>query len=88
MERLGVEVITLGAPDITAALASGDIDAAEFVGPYDDARLGLQESAGFYYYPGFWEPGASFDFIVDLDDWKRRGSRWPEPPQVDEHGRR
>ena len=71
MERLGVEVINLGAADIPEALASGEVDAAEFVGPYDDSRLGLQESAGFYYYPGFWEPGASLDLMVNLDQWNQ-----------------
>jgi TRAP-type mannitol/chloroaromatic compound transport system substrate-binding protein len=71
MERLGVEVINLGAADIRSALASGEVDAAEFVGPYDDSRLGLQESAGFYYYPGFWEPGASLDVVVNLDQWNQ-----------------
>jgi TRAP-type mannitol/chloroaromatic compound transport system substrate-binding protein len=69
MQRLGVEVVSLGAGDITAALSAGEIDAAEFVGPYDDSRLGLQDSAGFYYYPGFWEPGASFDLMINLDAW-------------------
>lgn len=71
MERLGVEVVSLGAGDITAALSAGEIDAAEFVGPYDDSRLGLQDSAGFYYYPGFWEPGASFDLMINLDAWNQ-----------------
>ena len=76
MERLGVEVVTLGAGDILAALENDDIDAAEFVGPYDDLNLGLQQSAGFYYYPGFWEPGASFDLMVNLDAWNELPSAY------------
>ncbi len=69
MERLGAEVVNLGAADILGALQSGEVDAAEFVGPYDDSNLGLQDSAGFYYHPGFWEPGASLDLIVNQDAW-------------------
>ncbi len=69
MERLGVEVVVLGPPDIPGALSSGEVDAAEFIGPYDDSRLGLQETAPFYYSPGFWEPAASLDFMVNLDRW-------------------
>lgn len=69
MERLGVEVVNLGAGEILQALSTGDVDAAEFVGPFDDANLGLQGGAPYYYYPGFWEPGASLDFMVNLDAW-------------------
>ncbi|MEM9135606.1 MAG: ABC transporter substrate-binding protein [Actinomycetota bacterium] len=69
MARLGVDVINLGAGEILQALSTGEIDAAEFVGPFDDANLGLQGGAPFYYYPGFWEPGASLDMMVNLDAW-------------------
>lgn len=69
MERLGVDVVGLGAGDILPAFEAGEIDAAEFVGPYDDLNLGLDQAAPFYYYPGFWERGASFDLMVNLEAW-------------------
>ena len=67
MSRMGVTPQLLGAGDIASGLQSGAIDAAEFVGPFDDNNLGLGEAGEFYYYPGWWEPGASLDVFVDLD---------------------
>ena len=57
MSRLGVTVQVLGGPDIYPALERGAIDAAEWVGPYDDEKLGFHEIAKNYYAPGWWEPG-------------------------------
>ncbi|MCX7384191.1 MAG: TRAP transporter substrate-binding protein DctP [Alphaproteobacteria bacterium] len=56
--KLGVVPQQIGAPDIYPALEKGTIDAAEWVGPYDDEKLGFQKVAKYYYYPGWWE-GAS-----------------------------
>jgi TRAP-type mannitol/chloroaromatic compound transport system substrate-binding protein len=46
-------------------MQTGVIDAVEWVGPYNDAALGLQEVASYYYYPGWHEPGAMLEFIVN-----------------------
>jgi len=51
--------------DIYASLERGTIDAAEWVGPYDDEKLGFNKVAKFYYYPGFWEGGAALGWIVN-----------------------
>ena len=51
--------------EIYQALERGTIDAAEWVGPYDDEKLGLQKIAKFYYYPGWWEPGPLLEFYVN-----------------------
>ncbi len=59
MTRLGVSVQVLAGGDIYPALERGAIDATEWVGPYDDERLGLHEIARRYYYPGWWEPGVT-----------------------------
>jgi len=59
MTRLGVSVQVLAGADVYPALERGAIDATEWVGPYDDERLGLHEIAGRYYYPGWWEPGVT-----------------------------
>lgn len=69
MRSLGVETADLPASEIGAALESGQIDAAEFVGPSDDQNLGLQDSGQFYYYPGFWEPCALAEVQINLDEW-------------------
>jgi TRAP-type mannitol/chloroaromatic compound transport system substrate-binding protein len=57
LEKVGVVPQQLAGGDIYPALEKGTIDAAEFVGPYDDAKLGFNKVAKYYYYPGFWEGG-------------------------------
>jgi TRAP-type mannitol/chloroaromatic compound transport system substrate-binding protein len=69
MTRLGVTVQTLPGGEIFQALQTGAIDAAEWVGPYDDEKLGLHKAAQFYYYPGWWEPGPSLEVQINLDEW-------------------
>ncbi len=55
--------------DIMPALERGTLDGVEWVGPHDDERLGFNRVARFYYYPAFWEPGASVGFIVNNRAW-------------------
>lgn len=71
MSKLGVNVQVIGGGEIFLALERGVIDAAEFVGPYDDEKLGLQNAAPFYYYPGWWEPGATLEVQVNRSAWDR-----------------
>lgn len=71
MQRLGVVPQQLPPGDIYPALERGTIDAAEFVGPYDDEKLGLVRVAPYYYFPGFWEGGAMLSLNVNLDAWNR-----------------
>ncbi len=66
MQKLGVVPQQLGAGDIYPALEKGTIDAAEFVGPADDEKLGLAKVAPFYHYPAFWEGGAELTFFMNL----------------------
>jgi TRAP-type mannitol/chloroaromatic compound transport system substrate-binding protein len=54
--------------DIANKLAREEIEAAEWVGPYDDLQLGLE--AKYYYYPGWWEPSTTFDLQVNRDAWE------------------
>ena len=56
--------------DIYPALERGTIDAAEWVGPYDDEKLGFHKVAKYYYYPGFWEGGAALGWIVNNKAWE------------------
>ena len=69
MDRMGVTVQVLAGGDIYPALERGAIDATEWVGPYDDEKLGLHQAAEYYYYPGWWEPSASVSFEVNQDAW-------------------
>lgn len=78
MSQLGVNVQVLPGGEIFLALDRGAIDAAEFVGPYDDEKLGLQEAAQYYYYPGWWEPGATLDATVNLDAWNALPEEYQE----------
>jgi TRAP-type mannitol/chloroaromatic compound transport system substrate-binding protein len=57
MEKLGVVPQQIAGGDIYPALEKGTVDAAEWVGPYDDEKLGFNKVAKFYYYPGWWEGG-------------------------------
>jgi len=70
MERIGVTVQVIAGGEIFQSLQTGAIDAAEWVGPYDDTKLDFQSVASFYYYPGWWEPGPSLEvqFPVDAYD--------------------
>ncbi|MEN8041331.1 MAG: TRAP transporter substrate-binding protein DctP [Actinomycetota bacterium] len=69
MEKLGVLVQVLPGGEIFQALQTGAIDATEWVGPYDDTKLGFNEVAQFYYQPGWWEPGPSLEVQIGLDEW-------------------
>jgi TRAP-type mannitol/chloroaromatic compound transport system substrate-binding protein len=57
IQEVGVVPQNIPGGDIYAALEKGTIDAAEFVGPYDDSKLGFNKVAPFFYYPGWWEGG-------------------------------
>ena len=65
MERIGAIPQNIPGGEIYQALEKGTIDAAEWVGPYDDEKLGLAKVAPFYAYPGFWEGGPQLDFYIN-----------------------
>lgn len=69
MSRLGVVPQQLPGGDIYPALERGTIDAAEWVGPYDDERLGFYQIAPYYYYPAFWEGGLTIHFYINKDQY-------------------
>lgn len=69
MDRLGVAVQQIAGGEIFQALQTGAIDAAEWVGPYDDLNLGFPEVATFYYYPGWWEPGPTLEVQVNQGEY-------------------
>jgi TRAP-type mannitol/chloroaromatic compound transport system substrate-binding protein len=65
VEKLGVVPQQIAGGEIYQALEKGTIDAAEWVGPYDDAKLGFQKVAPFYYYPGWWEGGPTVHLMFN-----------------------
>ncbi len=65
LSRLGVVPQGIPAGEIYQALEKGSLDAAEWIGPYDDQKLGLNRVAKFYYYPAWWEGGTNFSFYVN-----------------------
>ncbi len=65
MAKLGVVSQNMPAGDVYQALEKGTLDAAEFVGPYDDEKLGFNKVAPYYYYPGWWEGGADLEFFIN-----------------------
>jgi TRAP-type mannitol/chloroaromatic compound transport system substrate-binding protein len=69
LQKFGTIPQQIAAGDIYPALEKGTIDAAEWVGPYDDEKLGLYKIAPHYYYPGWWEGGSILLAFVNLDKW-------------------
>jgi TRAP-type mannitol/chloroaromatic compound transport system substrate-binding protein len=69
MMKLGAVPQQIAGGDIYPALERGTIDAAEWVGPYDDEKLGFNKVAPFYYYPGWWEGGPLFHVFINQEKW-------------------
>jgi TRAP-type mannitol/chloroaromatic compound transport system substrate-binding protein len=69
LAKLGVVPQLIGGPDIYPALEKGTIDAAEWVGPYDDEKLGFNKIAQYYYSPGYWEGGPTLMTLVNEKKW-------------------
>src|SRR6202162_3232975 len=61
----------IAAGDIYPALEKGTIDAAEWVGPYDDEKLGFNKIAKYYYYPGWWEGGPQLVTMANIKEWEK-----------------
>ncbi len=69
--RLGAVPQNLAPGDLYAALERGAIDAVEWIGPYDDERLGFVKVAKYYYYPGWWDPCAQANLFINLQHWEK-----------------
>ncbi|OHC80634.1 MAG: ABC transporter substrate-binding protein [Rhodospirillales bacterium RIFCSPLOWO2_12_FULL_67_15] len=78
LAKLGVVPQQIAAPDIYPALEKGTVDAAEWVGPYDDEKLGFNKVAKYYYYPAFWEGGSMLMTLVNEKKW----NELPKPYQA------
>ena len=69
VSKLGVVPQQLAAGDVYPALEKGTLDAVEWIGPADDVKLGFVKVAKYYYFPGWWEGGASGHLIVNMPKW-------------------
>jgi len=67
--KLGAVAQQIAGGDIYPALEKGTIDAAEWIGPYDDQKLGFNKIAPYYYYPGWWEGGPQTSAMINLAKW-------------------
>jgi len=70
IERMGGVPQNIPGGEIYQALEKGTIDAAEWVGPYDDLKLGFNKIAPNYYYPGWWEGGPQLDFYINVKSYE------------------
>lgn len=69
-QKLGATVVNMAAGDIFANLQSGALDAAEFVGPYNDLALGFHQIAKYYYVSSFIEPGLATELAVNISKFE------------------
>jgi TRAP-type mannitol/chloroaromatic compound transport system substrate-binding protein len=69
IERMGGVPQNIPGGEIYQALEKGTIDAAEWIGPYDDQKLGFNKVAPYYYYPGWWEGGLQLDLYIHQKAW-------------------
>lgn len=65
IERMGAVSQSIPGGEVYQALEKGTIDAVEWIGPYDDEKLGFYKVAPYYYYPGWWEGGPQIDFFIN-----------------------
>jgi TRAP-type mannitol/chloroaromatic compound transport system substrate-binding protein len=71
LAKLGVVPQQIPGGEIYPALEKGTIDAAEWIGPYDDEKLGFNKVAKYYYYPGWWEGGPQLSLYVNQGEWAK-----------------
>jgi TRAP-type mannitol/chloroaromatic compound transport system substrate-binding protein len=64
--KAGATVVLTPGGEIYTALERGVIDGSEWVGPHDDMKLGLHQTARYYYYPGWHEPGTTGEFVFNM----------------------
>ncbi len=69
IQRAGATPVTMPGSEIFTSLQTGAIDAAEWVGAYNDVAFGLHKAAKYYYYPGWQEPGAGLELMINAEAW-------------------
>lgn len=69
IQRAGATPVTMPGSEIFTSLQTGAVDAAEWVGAYNDVAFGLHKAAKYYYYPGWQEPSAGLELLINADAW-------------------
>ena len=69
LQKLGVQAFNLPVGEAYQSLEKGKLDAVEFVGPYDDQKLGFGRIAPYYYYPGWWAGGSELSYFINTKAW-------------------
>ena len=69
IKRCGAIPVQMPGGEVFTSLQTGAIDAADWVGPYNDLTFGLYKVAKYYYYPGWQEPGAMLELTINKDHW-------------------
>jgi TRAP-type mannitol/chloroaromatic compound transport system substrate-binding protein len=69
IKRAGATPVTMPGSEIFTSLQTGAIDATEWVGAYNDVAFGLHTAASYYYYPGWQEPGAGLELMINTEAW-------------------
>ena len=82
MAQLGVNVQTLAAAEVFPALERGVIDATEFVGPYDDEKLGFWQVAKNYYHPAWWEPCGMISVYINAKEYAKLPKEYQHALQI------
>ena len=85
LAKLGVIPQQLAGGEIYPALEKGTIDATEWVGPYDDEKLGFHKVAKFYYYPAWWEGGPALHLFVNQKAWSELPKEYQAALEVAAH---
>ena len=70
LSRVGVVTVALQGPEIFTSMQTGVIDATEWISPFNDLAFGLHKVAEYYYYPGWHEPAASIEMLVNAEAWE------------------
>ena len=76
IERMGAVSQSIPGGEVYQALEKGTIDAVEWIGPYDDEKLGFYKVAPFYYYPGWWEGGPQIDFFINTQAYAKLSAEY------------
>jgi TRAP-type mannitol/chloroaromatic compound transport system substrate-binding protein len=76
--KLGGIPQAIPAGETYGALEKGALDAVEWIGPYDDEKLGFHRVAKNYYYPSFWEPGVQVSFLTNMKEYEKLPAQYKE----------
>ncbi|MEP5286117.1 MAG: TRAP transporter substrate-binding protein [Alloalcanivorax venustensis] len=69
MQRIGATPVQMPGGEVFTSMQTGALDAADWVGPYNDLTFGLHKVAKYYYYPGWQEPGAMLELMINKEKW-------------------